>query len=47
MPPSPPPSSLLRISSEFETVTDLGEQEVYIGDRVFHRAHLWACYDLK
>ena len=46
-PPPPPPSSLPRISSEFGSVTDLGEQKIYIGDRVFHRVHLWACYDLK
>ena len=36
-----------RIAQEFESVTDLGEQDVEIGDRVFHRVHLWACYNLK
>ncbi len=36
-----------RIAQEFESVTDLGEQDVKIGDRVFHRIHLWACYNLK
>ena len=36
-----------RIAQEFESVTDLGEQDVKIGDRVFHRVHLWACYNLK
>jgi 4-amino-4-deoxy-L-arabinose transferase-like glycosyltransferase/membrane-associated phospholipid phosphatase len=36
-----------RIASEFESVTDLGEQDVKLGDRVFHRIHLWACYGLK
>jgi hypothetical protein len=44
-----PPSAILppRIALEFESVTDLGEQDVNIGDRVFHRVHLWACYNLK
>ena len=36
-----------RIAQEFESVTDLGEQDVKIGVRVFHRVHLWACYNLK
>ncbi len=36
-----------RIAQEFESVSDLGEQDVKIGDRVFHRVHLWACYNLK
>jgi 4-amino-4-deoxy-L-arabinose transferase-like glycosyltransferase len=35
------------IAESFESVTDLGEQDVKIGDRVFHRIHLWACYNLK
>ncbi|HXE43482.1 MAG TPA: hypothetical protein VN516_10685, partial [Candidatus Baltobacteraceae bacterium] len=35
------------IESEFASVKDLGEQDVKIGDRVFHRIHLWACYNLK
>jgi len=42
--PAPLPS---RIAQEFESVTDLGEQDVKIGERVFHRVHLWACYNLK
>jgi hypothetical protein len=42
--PAPLPS---RIAQEFESVTDLGEQDIKIGDRVFHRVHLWACYNLK
>jgi len=42
--PAPLPS---RITQEFESVTDLGEQDIKIGDRVFHRVHLWACYNLK
>jgi hypothetical protein len=40
--PAPP-----RIAREFESVTDLGEREIKIGDRVFHRVHLWACYNLR
>ena len=45
---TPPPATLPpRIAQEFESVTDLGEQDVKIGDRVFHRVHLWACYNLK
>ena len=40
--PAPP-----RMSDEFESVTDLGEQEIKIGDRVFRRVHLWACHNLK
>ncbi|MGO8766114.1 MAG: glycosyltransferase family 39 protein [Limisphaerales bacterium] len=36
-----------RIAGEFASITDLGEQDVMIGDRVFHRIHLWACYNLK
>ena len=44
----PPPVTLPpRISQEFESVTDLGEHDIEIGDRVFHRVHLWACYNLK
>jgi hypothetical protein len=45
---TPAPVTLpLRIADEFQSVTDLGEHDVKIGDRVFHRVHLWACYDLK
>jgi len=45
---APTPDVILpRIAQEFESVTDLGEQDVKIGDRVFHRIHLWACYNLK
>jgi membrane-associated phospholipid phosphatase len=45
---TPPPDLLpARIASEFESVTDLGEQDVKLGDRVFDRIHLWACYRLK
>jgi 4-amino-4-deoxy-L-arabinose transferase-like glycosyltransferase/membrane-associated phospholipid phosphatase len=38
-----PPS----IAQEFESVTDLGERDIKIGDRVFHREHFWACHNLK
>jgi 4-amino-4-deoxy-L-arabinose transferase-like glycosyltransferase/membrane-associated phospholipid phosphatase len=45
---APPPVTLpSRIAQEFESVTDLGEHDVKIGDRVFHRVHLWACDNLK
>ena len=45
---TPPPNKLpSRIAQEFESVTDLGERDIMIGDRVFHREHLWACYNLK
>jgi hypothetical protein len=45
---TPPPATMPpRIALEFASVTDLGEQDVKIGDRVFHRVHLWACYNLK
>jgi 4-amino-4-deoxy-L-arabinose transferase-like glycosyltransferase/membrane-associated phospholipid phosphatase len=45
---TPAPRTLpARIAQEFESATDLGEQDVKIGDRVFHRVHLWACYNLK
>lgn len=36
-----------RPAQEFASVTDLGVQDVKIGDRDFHRVHLWACYNLK
>ena len=43
-PPFPMPPRMLQ---EFESVTDLGEFEIKIGNRVFRRVHLWACYNLK
>ena len=44
----PPPMQLPEgIAAEFESVTDLGEHEIKLGDRVFRRLHLWACYNLK
>lgn len=43
-PPLAAPPKLLR---QFTSVTDLGEQDIKLGDRVFHRVHFWACYNLK
>jgi hypothetical protein len=43
----PPMAAPQQIVGEFQSVTDLGEHEIKIGDRVFHRVHLWACYNLK
>jgi membrane-associated phospholipid phosphatase len=43
-PPFPKPPRMLK---EFESVSDLGEFEIKIGDRVFRRLHLWECYNLK
>ncbi|MGD0745582.1 MAG: glycosyltransferase family 39 protein [Verrucomicrobiota bacterium] len=43
-PPSPKPPRMLK---EFESVTDLGGYEIKLGDRVFRRVHLWACYNLR
>jgi hypothetical protein len=36
-----------RVAAEFQSVIDLGEHEIKIGNRVFRRVHLWACYNLK
>jgi 4-amino-4-deoxy-L-arabinose transferase-like glycosyltransferase/membrane-associated phospholipid phosphatase len=36
-----------RIAQEFESVSDLGVQDVKIGGRIFRHIHLWACYNLK
>jgi membrane-associated phospholipid phosphatase len=36
-----------RIAGEFESVADLGEQDIKINGRIFQRVHLWACYNLK
>lgn len=46
---TPPPSVDVPplIANEFEKVADLGVREITYKDRVFHRVHLWACYDLK
>jgi hypothetical protein len=35
------------MAAEFARVTDLGVRDVYLKDRVFHRLHLWACYNLR
>ncbi len=44
----PPPMHMPpRIARQFTSVTDLGEHDIYYGDRIFRRMHLWACYDLK
>jgi hypothetical protein len=37
----------VELVQQFESVTDLGEHEIKIDDRVFHQVHLWACYHLK
>jgi hypothetical protein len=42
--PAPLPPRMLK---EFQTVTDLGIQEVRVNDRLIRRIHLWACYHLK
>ena len=42
--PAPLPPRMLK---EFQTVTDLGIQEVRVNDRLIRRMHLWACYHLK
>jgi 4-amino-4-deoxy-L-arabinose transferase-like glycosyltransferase len=36
-----------RITQEFESVTDLGVQDVKVRGRIFRHLHLWACYHLK
>jgi len=43
-PPPPVPAKLLQ---QFASVTDLGERDIELGGRIFHRVHLWACYHLK
>lgn len=43
----PPPEIPKRMAREFESVVDLGDHEIYVGDRVFRHMHLWACYNLK
>jgi 4-amino-4-deoxy-L-arabinose transferase-like glycosyltransferase/membrane-associated phospholipid phosphatase len=44
----PPPMVMPpKLLEQFASVTDLGERDVELGDHVFHRVHLWACYDLK
>jgi 4-amino-4-deoxy-L-arabinose transferase-like glycosyltransferase/membrane-associated phospholipid phosphatase len=43
-PPHPIPP---RMADEFESVTNLGVQEIKINGHVFHRVQMWACYNLK
>jgi hypothetical protein len=43
-PPAPAPK---QIFGQFETITDLGEKEIKVGNRILRRVHLWACYNLK
>lgn len=45
--PEPMKQAPWTIREQFETITDLGEQEILVGSRVFRRVHLWACYNLK
>jgi len=45
--PASTPATPQRLLAEFETVTDLGDREIRLDGRVFHRLHLWACYGLK
>ncbi|HVU28200.1 MAG TPA: glycosyltransferase family 39 protein [Verrucomicrobiae bacterium] len=42
-----PESTPETIADQFQTVTDLGIKEIKSGNRVLHRIHLWACYNLK
>lgn len=35
------------VTSEFESVQDLGRREILVKGQVYHRVHLWACYHLK
>jgi 4-amino-4-deoxy-L-arabinose transferase-like glycosyltransferase/membrane-associated phospholipid phosphatase len=46
-PPPPPRHMPPRLAQEFESVTDLGEFDIKIGNRTFRCLHLWACYNLK
>ncbi|HTX22354.1 MAG TPA: glycosyltransferase family 39 protein [Candidatus Aquilonibacter sp.] len=41
------PATPGEMTKEFESITDLGEVDVRVGGRIFHRVHLWACYNLK
>ena len=44
--PAPASAIPTRMAAEFSRVTDLGVRDVLLKDRVFHRVHLWACYNL-
>jgi hypothetical protein len=35
------------VFTEFESVTDLGVQEIKLGNRVFRRVRLWECRNLR
>ena len=43
----PPLSAPPQLLQHFESVTDLGEHGIKLDGRVYHRVHVWACYDLK
>jgi len=43
----PPMTAPPKLLQQFASVTDLGEHDIKVGGRVFHRVHLWACYSLK
>jgi hypothetical protein len=49
-PPPAQPAQITRqlpIFKQFETVQDLGRQEIKVKGQVYHRVHVWACYNLK
>jgi membrane-associated phospholipid phosphatase len=35
------------VSDQFESVKDLGRMEILVKGQVYHRVHVWACYNLK
>lgn len=43
----PPLTAPPKLLQQFSSITDLGEHDIDLGGRVYHRVHLWACYDLK
>jgi 4-amino-4-deoxy-L-arabinose transferase-like glycosyltransferase/membrane-associated phospholipid phosphatase len=43
----PPMTAPPKLLQQFASVTNLGEHDIELGGRVFHRVHLWACYNLK
>jgi hypothetical protein len=43
----PPQSAPPQLLQQFKSVSDIGEHDIKLGGRVFHRVHLWACYRLK
>ena len=44
LPPEAAPDLLLE---DFESVTDLGVQDIKLGDRVFRRVQIFACRNLR